>query len=141
MSWPRLTIVCSHARKPPLVARCDYQARLTHPMGTLVSGFGAEEVGGMEDFVIRPALLEDIDDVQQLSLQAFQHECDHGFDRHLNLHWPRSAGAQALFRRLIEQEDSLLLVAARPSCGFSAIRVCSCELRLTRYRSNTVGSR
>lgn len=67
----------------------------------------------MEDFVIRPALLEDIGDVQQLSLQAFQHECDYGFDRHLNLHWPRSEEAQALFRRLIEQEGSLPLVAVR----------------------------
>jgi ribosomal protein S18 acetylase RimI-like enzyme len=67
----------------------------------------------MEDFIIRPALLEDMSDVQQLSLQAFQHEYDHGFNRHLNLHWPRSAGAQALFRRLIEQEDSLRLVAVR----------------------------
>ncbi len=67
----------------------------------------------MEKFIIKPALREDIAYVQQLNLQAFQHERDHGFDRHLNVRWPLSEAAQAIFRSLIEQEDGLLLVAAR----------------------------
>jgi len=67
----------------------------------------------MEDFIIRPALSEDIGHVQHLNLQAFQYEHDHGFDRRLNMHWPLSEAARATVRSLIEQEDGALLVAAR----------------------------
>jgi ribosomal protein S18 acetylase RimI-like enzyme len=72
----------------------------------------------MENCVIRPAAPEDIGQVQQLNLQAFQHELDHGFDRHINPHWPLSEEAQMVFRGLIEQKESLLLVAV---CGTEVV--------------------
>ena len=72
----------------------------------------------MEECVIRSAVPEDIGAVQQLALQGFRHEFDHGYDRHVNLDWPLSEEAQAAFRALIEQEESLLLVAA---CGTEVV--------------------
>jgi ribosomal protein S18 acetylase RimI-like enzyme len=65
----------------------------------------------MEDFSIRPARLEDVGHLQQLNLQAFQHEHEHGFDRNLDMQWPLSEAAGAVWRGLVEQEGGGLWVA------------------------------